>query len=82
MLAKKKSRVIGALLWPRYGRSKHDKDVTVVSAYGNLIGLCRSCDLWYTRIISDSQVIFVCVRLTAVAREIAAGHLLYFVIHA
>jgi len=47
MLAKKKSRVIGALLWPRYGRSKHDKDVPVVSAYKNLMGfvLCRGCDM-------------------------------------
>jgi len=29
MLAKKKSRVIGTLIWPRYGRNKHDKDVVV-----------------------------------------------------
>jgi MFS family permease len=29
MMTKKKTRVVGNLIWPRHGRYKHDKDITV-----------------------------------------------------
>lgn len=61
MLAKKKSRVIGALIWPRSGRNKHDKDVPVVSTYGRPLDLlfCLHMCVFVLICVWDVYVILV-----------------------